>query len=75
MRWGVYQLPYKLHGPCEPSDTAPTKWLCGFDHPVWGPKVRALVRVRALAEWHDFKLRHKLQCATRVKAVHFFCVL
>lgn len=39
MKWGVYQVPYKLHGPCARENGT---YRCGFDHPEWGPKVRGL---------------------------------
>jgi hypothetical protein len=50
MRWGVYMLPFKVHGPCAPDQAGPGRaQLCGFDHPTFGPKLRALYEAPQMA--------------------------
>eukprot|EP00039_Didymoeca_costata_P015420 m.262101 g.262101 ORF g.262101 m.262101 type:complete len:833 (-) comp16222_c0_seq1:188-2686(-) len=38
--WGIYMVPYKVHGPCVLTNDS--EYLCGFSHPTYGPKISAL---------------------------------
>lgn len=39
-RWGFYNFPIRMHGPCQSLDNGTQ--LCGYDHPEYGPPLRAL---------------------------------